>query len=383
MFQKAVRRKVFLKLASTGPSGSGKTMGALLIAKGLIAHLPARTEVHKDGSVKSRVCVIDSENESASLYAHIFDFDTAVIHPPFTVQKYQTAFDQAVRGGYDVVVADSISHVWAGDGGLLEKKEGLDSGAQRNKFSNWGVITKDHEKFKTSFLQAQIHCICTMRSKTEYLMTESNGQQKITKAGMAPIQRDGLEYEFTTVFDFDMRNMATASKDRTRLFSTESAFKVTEETGKKIRAWLNEGVEAPAPTPVEEPSSEPQRQTNHRPQNNQNQTKNPPASRQQNTSSQPENFQLKAGQFWTENPQAFGNSVLNFGKHSGKMFKDIGSHELNRAMQYALTNSDPKSPPPKEFVALANFVLNWHESLLAIEFNIAEPPDEPSFIPPE
>lgn len=391
MFERAIKRKVFLKLATTGPTGSGKTLSSLLLAKGLISHLPPRKELHKNGDVKSRVCVIDSENESASLYEKHpllkgFFFDTSVIHPPFTVQKYQAALNEALKAGYDVCLMDSISHAWAGDGGLLAKKEHLDNGGGgRNKFSNWGEITKDHEKFKSSILQSAIHIICTMRSKTEYLQVEENGKQKIIKAGMAPIQRDGIEYEFTTVLDFDTKNLATASKDRTGLFSTENGIKVTEETGKKIRAWLDDGIDAPPQQPIEEPSKQPNQQTNQRPSNIQNQDTNQPQNSQKNTSTTPQSNQnsakaLVVKKYWSENPIRFEDSVIHFGRYNGMMFKDIGHTALHDALQYAIKNADPKVPTPKEFLELAKFVQNWHEELgereVAESFNVAEPPEQ-------
>ena len=57
---------------------------------------------------------------------------------------------------------------------------------------------------------------------------------------MAPIMRDGVEYEFTAVFDLDMHHQAQASKDRTNMFD-DRIFKITEETGAQIMQWLNEG----------------------------------------------------------------------------------------------------------------------------------------------
>ncbi len=44
-----------------------------------------------------------------------------------------------------------------------------------------------------------------MRAKTEYVIQEVNGKQVPKKIGMAPIQRDGVEYEFDVVADMLMR----------------------------------------------------------------------------------------------------------------------------------------------------------------------------------
>ena len=140
-FQKAVKKNVFLKLAVTGPSGSGKTFSALAIAEG----------------IGKKIALIDTERGSASLYSQQFNFDTAVIAPPFTVDKYLAGLKMAMDSGYDLLIFDSISHVWAGEGGLLEEKDLIDKSGKGNSYTNWATITKKHEQFKSAILQAPIH----------------------------------------------------------------------------------------------------------------------------------------------------------------------------------------------------------------------------------
>jgi len=241
-FQKAEKRKAWLKIALTGPSGSGKTMSALKLAEGL------RT---KDSW---RIGLIDTEARSASLYADKFEFFTAELNPPYTIQKYIEAIDHAANGHVDVLIIDSISHAWAGDGGLLSKKEAADARGG-NSFANWAKITPEHEKFKAKLLNAQMHLICTMRSKQDYVLDANDkGKQAPRKVGLAPIQRDGMEYEFTTVFDIGMDHQATPSKDRTGLFDGQF-FQIERATGELFSKWLNassgELVVAPE-TPTEE-----------------------------------------------------------------------------------------------------------------------------------
>lgn len=233
MFQKATRFKVPLKVALTGPSGSGKTYSALLMMRGIVGK-------------KGRIALIDTEAGSASLYASLTAFDTLVIDPPFTIERYRDAVQAAIDEGYAGVVIDSISHAWAGEGGLLDQKSALDARGG-NSFASWGKITPLHEKFKSMILQASVHVICTMRSKQDYVL-EQNDKGKLAprKVGLAPIQRDGMEYEFTTVFDIAMDHQAAVSKDRTELFD-EQIFKITVKTGEKLKKWLDSGVDMPAP----------------------------------------------------------------------------------------------------------------------------------------
>jgi hypothetical protein len=230
-FQKAARTQTALKIAITGPSGSGKTFSALLLAAG----------------IGKKIAVVDTENGSASLYAGMekgplegIEFDTLALEPPYTIQKYVEAIDAAEKGKYDVLLIDGISPAWAGEGGLLSKKEALDQRGG-NSYTNWAGITKEHEQFKARLLNADIHLICTMRSKQDYILEmNEKGKSAPKKVGLNPIQRDGMEYEFTTVFDLAMDHNAIATKDRTSLFDGQ-VFKPTKTTGKKIMDWLKSG----------------------------------------------------------------------------------------------------------------------------------------------
>jgi hypothetical protein len=230
-FKKAERRQHKPKLAITGPSGSGKTFSALLIASGM----------------GKRIAVIDTENGSASLYANMdkgplkgVAFDVLELEPPYTIDKYVRAIESAQAEKYDILVVDSISHAWAGEGGLLSKKEALDQRGG-NSYTNWAGITKEHERFKARILNADIILVCTMRSKQDYVLeVNDKGKSAPKKVGMAPIQRDGMEYEFTTVFDLAMDHNAVASKDRTAMFDGQ-VFKPSKKTGEQIMDWLRGG----------------------------------------------------------------------------------------------------------------------------------------------
>lgn len=228
---KAQKSQVPLKLALTGTSGSGKTYSGLVIAF----------------SIGEKVLVVDTENKSASLYADKFLFDTIQVEPPFTPQTVTDAIELAVKHGYDTVVFDSLSHYWAGTGGLLQQKEALDATGKGNGYTNWAKMTPMQEKMVDAILQSKLNIIATMRSKQDYVIENVNGKNVPKKVGLAPVQRDGLEYEFTTVFDMSNKGMAVASKDRTGLWSDTIPFMVTSEVGKKIKEWCNSGIPAPEP----------------------------------------------------------------------------------------------------------------------------------------
>lgn len=230
-FKKAERKQVKLKLAITGPSGGGKTYSSLLIAKGLVPG--------------GRIALIDTENESASLYAGspgIPDFDADTLAPPFLTDRYIQKIKDAEKEGYDVLIIDSLSHQWNGEGGILDRIDREKQANPKAGFTIWSKYTPEHERFKQAILQTPIHIICTMRSKTAYVVTENDrGKSAPRRAGMESIQRDGMDYEFTVVFDMEPeRHFVTVSKDRTGLFDGQN-FQPTEETGIKISEWLKTG----------------------------------------------------------------------------------------------------------------------------------------------
>ena len=223
LFKKAEKKKVKLKLALMGPSGSGKTMSALRLANGL----------------GGKTAVIDSENGSASLYSDRFDFDVCELAPPFTTSKYIQALDEAVKAGYDNVIIDSITPAWSGDGGILDRKEQRDQRGG-NSYANWAAFTKEHNAFMSQILQSPVNLVATMRSKQAYEIAEQGGKKKVLKLGLKAEQRDGVEYEFTCVFDIAINHQAEATKDRTGLFDNR-LFTVTEDTAAELKAWLDSG----------------------------------------------------------------------------------------------------------------------------------------------
>ena len=80
-----------------------------------------------------------------------------------------------------------------------------------------------------------------MRTKQDYVLNQKDGKMIPEKVGLKAVQRDGLDYEFTLVFDVDIKHFAVSSKDRTELFMGKPEFQITEQTGVKILNWCNSG----------------------------------------------------------------------------------------------------------------------------------------------
>jgi hypothetical protein len=219
--QTAARKRAKIKLGLQGPSGSGKTYSSLLIAYGLCGSW-------------DKIAVVDTENHSAELYAHLGPFNVIPFNAPHTPERYMEAIDTCVKAGMEVVILDSTTHEWDN----LIDFHGSMTG---NSFTNWAKVTPRHNAFVKKVLQAPVHVICTMRTKQDYVLTDKNGRMVPEKVGLKAVQRDGLDYEFTLVMDLDIRNHATVSKDRTGLFFGKPAFTPSVETGQLISQWCNSG----------------------------------------------------------------------------------------------------------------------------------------------
>jgi hypothetical protein len=243
LFKPAERKRAYLKIGIFGPAGSGKTASSLLIAYGIT----------KDWS---KIGLVDTENGSGELYAgstiggvHIGQYQVARITAPFEPAKYIAAINAAVKGGLEVLILDSISHAWAGEGGLLDL-QGKVTSKVGNSYTAWREVTPLHNQFVEAMLQSRIHLIATLRAKQEYILEQNEkGKMAPRKVGLAPIQRDGMEYEFTTVFSLGGDHIATAEKDRTNLFDGKF-FAPSPETGELFVSWLTA-----APGKPEEPKT--------------------------------------------------------------------------------------------------------------------------------
>lgn len=222
VFTKASRKRSKLRLLLASPAGGGKTTAALAIASGL----------------GGRTALIDTERGSASLYSDQFTFDVLDLSPPYNPERFIEAVKAAEAAGYENLIMDSISHEWDGSGGVLEINELLATSKYRgNTWSAWSESTPRHRAFLDAILQCNMHVIATARSKTE---TVQGDDKKVRKVGMKIEQRQGLEYEYTIVFELEhASHLAVATKDRTRMFSEPHL--VTAETGRKLLAWLDGG----------------------------------------------------------------------------------------------------------------------------------------------
>lgn len=226
-FKPATRKKLKLRMAIDGPSGAGKTYTGLRFAF----------------TLGRRVAVIDTENRSASKYKGDspdgvpFDFDVAEL-TNYAPTEYTSAIQEAGREGFDVIVIDSLSHAWVGEGGALDLKDRQGG----NSFTAWAKITPMQRRMVDAIQQSPCHVIATMRSKTEYLLEQDEkGRMVPRKIGMAPVQRDGMEYEFDIYGSMDWTHTLTITKSRCPLVADAVSVKPSAGFLDPVIRWLESG----------------------------------------------------------------------------------------------------------------------------------------------
>ena len=249
--KRAERKQARLRLALAAASNGGKTWSAIVLAFGLVNELIDRGEL--TGTAEGKIGVVDTERRSSHLYSHLGAYDVVELDPPYTVERYVGAMKALERAGRAVIVLDSISHAWAGQGGVLAL---LDAYEDRARFSAFGkAVNPAQDEFVDAMLRSPCHVIATMRSKTAWVLedkqTRSGGTVKAPRRiGMAPVQRPGIEYEFTTLLDLDTdTHFARVVKNRCPVFDNWTPKKLSEEHGRALAGWLLEG--APAPIEVD------------------------------------------------------------------------------------------------------------------------------------
>lgn len=220
-FRRAERRAVNLRMALDGPTGAGKTLTALLLARGIVGPAGA-------------IAVIDTEHGTAEkFYADRVEFDTLVL-TEFRPEAYIAAIADAAAEGYPCLVIDSLSHAWEGVLAMVDARGG--------EFGAWRHVTPHHNALVQALLTFPGHLIVTMRSKMAYEVTKNaDGKTAVSKLGLQPVQRAGLEYEFDVVADVDLAHQLAVSKSRVPRLADRVVPFAGEEFGREIAEAISEG----------------------------------------------------------------------------------------------------------------------------------------------
>ena len=244
-FERAKRSNVPLLIGLAGGTGSGKTWSAMLLAQGLSGGKP--------------FAVVDTENGRANLYADDFEFDRVGLEAPFTAEKYLEAIQDGDKAGYPVIIVDSASHEYAGEGGLLDQQEaelermaGSDyQKRERVKMASWIKPKMRHKTFVTKLLQVNAHLILCFRAEPKTEMTKVNGKTVVQEKkgliglrGWFPVTEKNLPYEMTAYFLLDQDKPGIPHP--IKLISHHKAMfpadkQITVSAGEQLAAWAAGG----------------------------------------------------------------------------------------------------------------------------------------------
>ena len=250
-FRRAVREQVPLIIGLSGGTGSGKTYSAMRMAKGMAGGKP--------------FCVIDTENGRASHYADQFQFDVLDLRAPFSPENYSKAIAAADAAHYPVIVVDSMSHVWAGDGGVLDWQEAeLDRMAKDDwnrreacKMAAWIKPKMAHKHMMQTLLQVQAHLILCFRAEEKIEMVKVGGKLEVRKKetligkdGWVPISEKNVPFECTCSFLL----LASAPgiphpiklQEQHKPFFSPTAC-IDESAGEQLAKWATGGKDVHAP----------------------------------------------------------------------------------------------------------------------------------------
>ncbi len=245
----ASRVQRFARIALTGPASAGKTWTALAAATEMAGEKP--------------ILLIDTERSSGALYADNFKYYHADWTPPYDPRRLASEL-RRVASDFGVIIIDSITHFWMGEGGVLEIVEKAGEKVRGNNYAGWRVGTPAQNEMVEALLSVPTHVIATMRVKTEYAQEkDSSGKTTIRKLGLAPIQRDGIEYEFTVVGELDLEHRLTITKSRCPLIADQIFPQERHKAAiRDLMRWLDSAepeAEQPAvvePQPVLQPAQQ-------------------------------------------------------------------------------------------------------------------------------
>jgi hypothetical protein len=250
LFVEAVKAQLKGKVALVGPTGAGKTFTALQWAREL-------------AGPGGQIAFVDTENDSARLYANRFAFRHMKFAPPYDMDRLRSIIKYADGTGpkpgtahemiarpFDAGVIDSFTHFWKGEGGALDQ---VDAAAKRNRGGNsytaWEHVTPPFRALLDAIVFSPIHWVVCMRSAMAYVLEEytdsgGNKKSKPAKIGMAPEMRAGVEYEFTIVGDLNLDHDLAITKSRCDVIADRVVAKGRiPELAAEFHTWLDDGVE--------------------------------------------------------------------------------------------------------------------------------------------
>ena len=260
-YRPAVREKIGALFGLAGASGSGKTRTALHLAKGM-------------ANGTGQIAVIDTEAGRALHYAPrpgeksdsskgTFDFFHIDFQPPFEPERYVEAIRFAESNGATVIVIDSTSHEWAGEGGCsdiqaieaerMARRAAGENGnweaqIERMTAPAWKKPKLRHKRMVSRLLQSRAHLIFCLRAEEKIKIVGG----KVVPVGFQPICEKSFPFELTGSFMLHPNRPGCPDYDLPRKLNDDlqAIFPhgeiVGDEAGKRLRLWAETGVDRPS-----------------------------------------------------------------------------------------------------------------------------------------
>lgn len=235
----AEREGARLVFGIAGISGSGKTYTALQMAWGL-ANYDA-----------SKVGLICTENRRGRLYSDILVDASGKVHkfkvidftPPFSPQRYIEAIQAFVDAGIEVLVIDSVSHEYEGQGGIEDIAH---AGNSRNP--EWNKAKREHKSFMSALLQSPVHVIACLRAREKVKLEKRDGKTEYVPQGVMAIQEKNFTFELTASLMMwnggHQREVLKCPAELVPIFGNAGEWAegyLTHEHGKRLRDWVDGG----------------------------------------------------------------------------------------------------------------------------------------------
>lgn len=237
--EEAQREGARLVLGLGGVSGGGKTFTALQLAWGM-ANYDSR-----------KVGFICTENRRGRLYSDALRDKDGKVHkfligdltPPFSPARYIEAIQAFVDAGVEVLVIDSVSHEWEGQGGCEDIAH-----AGNPKNPKWNDAKREHKSFMNAMLQSPLHIIACMRAREKVKLVKVNGKTEYEPQGVLPIQEKNFTFELTASLMLwnggKEREIIKCPAELQAIFGTAGEWAqgyLTPAQGKALREWVDGG----------------------------------------------------------------------------------------------------------------------------------------------
>lgn len=184
-FSPAKRENVSVLIALAGSSGSGKTFSALRLAQGI--------------SPSGKIAFIDTEARRGLHYAEQFQFIHADMRPPFRPERFVEGIRAAEAAGAEVVIIDSFSMEYDGEGGIIDWADDLAAKGVKSP-GNWKDPKLAHKKLMNSLLQCRASIIFCLRADEKIRIARENGKTIVEPLGWMPICEKRFMFEQTLSF---------------------------------------------------------------------------------------------------------------------------------------------------------------------------------------